>query len=67
LYSDVASVQIITIQLANQLIDLLPTSVGINMNKAIIFDNISFYDACVSFKDNFELFISGSFGNVADK
>jgi hypothetical protein len=43
------------------------TSVGINMYKAIVLDDISFNHASESFKNSFKLFVGSTFGNVADK
>ena len=43
------------------------TSIGVDMDKAIILDHVSLNDACETFKYALELFVGGAFGNVADK
>ena len=67
LYSDIGSVESISVQFPDNFVDLLSPSVNIDVDKSIILDHVCFQDGAESFKNTLEFFICGAFGNVADE
>jgi len=67
LYSDIGSVQVEPVEFTNNFIDFLTASVGVNVYKAIIFDDIGLQDLGKAFENAFEFFVGCAFGNVSDE
>jgi len=67
LNSDLGSVQVVAVQFAQDLVDLALPSVGVNVDKPVVPDDVGLHDRRESGEQCLQVFVAGALGQVADE